>query len=289
MEMKTLQSFLVIAEEENITKAAGLLHLSQPTLSRQLKLLEDELGVSLFTRQHHRIQLTGAGMLFRQRAQDIVNLMAKTKIDLKRHQDIVGEVSIGCSELRSMTELATIMEAFCRKHPMVKFALHSGNNHDIKVWLDQGTIDVGLLLKPVDTGQYDFVELHQEEEWGVLVDEQSPFNRYSCIRPGDLVGTQVITILDTVVQKTLADWSGPYARQMANWARYNLTYNAAMLAQQTKGVVICLKLNQHFDHLRFIPLEPRLSLHSILAWRGQGLQSKATAAFVKMIQQRYSV
>lgn len=285
MDIRVLDYFLLTAREENITKAAELLHLTQPTLSRRLKALESELGVTLFERHHHSVSLTNEGLLFRRRAQDIVNMASRAQDELQASDELAGEIAIGCSELQSMSELAKMMGAFQRQHPLVRFALHSGNNEDIRAWLEQGTIDLGLLIEPVDTSRYESVALHQEEVWGILAHENSPFSKYDAIRPGDLVGTPVITILDTVVQKELVHWSGDYAKDMGNWARYNLLYNAAMLAQQNCGVVICLKLDQHFDHLRFVPLEPKLALHSLVAWRGQQPHSKATAAFIAAMQQ----
>lgn len=284
MDIRVLNYFLVTAGEKNITKAAELLHLTQPTLSRQLKSLEAELGVDLFIRAHHRIELTSDGILFQQRARDIVHLASKAQDELTQNQEVAGEISIGCSELQSMEELATIMGSFQKSHPLVNFALHSGNNNDIKTWIEQGVIDMGLLIEPVDSGQYESIKLHQAEEWGVLVHEESAFSKHSAIRPGDLVGTQVITILDTTVRQKLAEWSGEYAAQMVNWARYNLIYNAAMLAQQNQGVVLCLKLNQQFNNLKFIPLEPQLTLHSIIAWHGNRPRSKAVAAFIETLQ-----
>lgn len=286
MNIRVLEYFLLTAREENITKAAERLHLTQPTLSRQLQALEAELGVTLFERHHHSVSLTNEGLLFRRRAQDIVDMATRAKDELQQSDELAGEIAIGCSELQSMSELAQMMGAFQREHPLVRFALHSGNNEDIRTWLEQGTIDLGLLIEPVDTSRYESVRLHQEEIWGVLAHENSPFSQYDAIRPGDLVGTPVITILDTVVQKELARWSGKYAKNMGNWARYNLLYNAAMLAQQNCGVVICLKLDQQFDHLHFVPLEPQLTLHSLVAWRGQQPHSKATAAFIETMQSR---
>lgn len=284
MDIRVLNYFLLTAREENITRAAERLHLTQPTLSRQLKALELELGVSLFERHHHSVSLTNEGLLFRRRAQDIVDMATRAKDEVQSASEITGEIAIGCSELQSMAELAQIMGAFQHQHPLVRFALHSGNNEDIKTWLEQGIIDLGLLIEPVDATRYESVRLHQKETWGILAHEDSPFANYDAIHPGDLVGTPVITILDTVVQKELARWSGKYAKHMGNWARYNLLYNAAMLAQQNCGVVICLQLNQQFEHLRFIPLKPQLTLNSIVAWRGQQPHSKATEAFIDTLQ-----
>lgn len=285
MDIRVLNYFLITAREENITRAAALLHMTQPTLSRQLKGLETELNVALFKRSNHSIYLTREGLLFRQRAQDMVSILERARDELQENSELAGTISVGCGELHSMAELAQLMDDFQKQHPQVKFNLRSGNNQDIKGWVEQGVLDMGLLIEPVDIGKYDFVRMESQEEWGILAHEDSQFADYSAIRPGDLVGTRVITISDRVVQNELGNWSGKYAAQMQNKARYNLLYNAAMLAQQNNGVVICLKLNQRFAHLKYIPLEPKLTLNSVLAWRGQQPHSEAAKAFIAFAQQ----
>lgn len=271
-----------------MTRAAALLHMTQPTLSRQLKGLEAELQVELFRRSNHSIYLTREGLLFRQRAQDMVSILERARDELQEKQELAGTIAIGCSELHSMAELATLIDTFQEQHPQVKFNLRSGNNDDIKGWIEQGVLDLGLLIEPVEIGKYDFVHMASQEEWGILAHEDSKFASYDAIRPGDLVGTRVITIADRVVQNELANWSGDYAIKMKNKARYNLLYSAAMLAQQNHGVVICLRLNQTFDHLVFVPLKPALKLDSVLAWRGQQPHSVATKAFIDFVRQTKS-
>lgn len=286
MDLRVLNYFLMTAKEENVTRAAALLHVTQPTLSRQLKELEQELGVLLFQRRNHSMTLTREGALFRQRAQDIVNLMARTRADLQETQALTGSIAIGCSELQSMEEVADLMDTFQQCHPQVKFELHSGNTDDIKAWIDQGIIDLGLLIDPIELGQYDFIRMASKEEWGILAHEDSQFANYDAIQPGDLVGTPVITVLDKIGHDELTNWSGKYAARMGNSARYNLLYNAAMLAQHNHGIVVCLKLNQHFDHLKFIPLVPKLELRSALVWRAQQTRSRAAAEFVRFLREK---
>ncbi|MFC6323624.1 LysR family transcriptional regulator [Companilactobacillus baiquanensis] len=284
MDIRVLNYFLITAREENITKAASLLNLTQPTLSRQLKGLETELNVELFHRSNHSIYLTKEGLLFRQRAQDIVNIFEHTRDELQSTEELIGTIEIGCGELHSTAELAQLLDEFQELYPKVKFNLRSGNNNDIKGWIEQGVLDMGLLIEPVEIGKYDFVHMNSKEEWGILAHKKSKFSEFDAIRPGDLVGTKVITISDRIVQNELGNWSGKYAIQMENKARYNLLYSAAMLAQQNHGVVICLKTGQHFDDLKYIPLEPKLELNSVLAWRGQQPHSEATKAFIDFIR-----
>lgn len=167
MEIRVLKYFLLAAREENITRAAGLLHLTQPTLSRQLMQLEEELGVQLFRRSKHRIILTEDGMLLRRHAEEIVALAEKTKDDfLHKHEDLAGTISVGSGELRSSRFMASLIVGFQRKHPMVQFTIYSGNTDNIKERLDRGLLDIGLLQEPVDIAKYNFIRTPVREKWG---------------------------------------------------------------------------------------------------------------------------
>ena len=205
MDLRVLQYYLTAAREENITKAAQLLHITQPTLSRQLQQLEEELGVKLFQRSKHSICLTPEGLLFRRRAQEIISLAERAKDELSpTEEELSGEISIGCGELLSVEELSDIISAFQQEHPLVKFHLHSGYNDDLKEKIEQGTLDMGLLTEPVDIGKYQFVRMNQKEEWGILVHKDSPLAQLEVIRPENLSGTPIITTADTPIYRELA-------------------------------------------------------------------------------------
>ena len=149
MDIRILQYFLMVAREENITRAATILHITQPTLSRQLMQLEEELGAKLFVRSNHNVMLTDEGLLFRRRAQDIISIMEKAKGELSQTDDTLsGIISIGCGELHSVKELAEMMAAFQLQYPLVKFELYSGRNEDLQERLEQGTLDMALFLEP---------------------------------------------------------------------------------------------------------------------------------------------
>lgn len=282
MDIRVLNYFLMVAREENITKAAQFLHITQPTLSRQLQQLEDELGVKLFRRSNHSIYLTSEGLLFRRRAQELSDLAQKAKDELSQPQEeLTGEVSIGCGELKSIAELLTIMDAFNREHPLVKFHLHSGYNNDIKEWVEQGTLDLGLLVEPVDIGRYAFVRMKEKEEWGVLVRRDSPLAGKDCIHPGDLLGTPLITTRDEAIHKELASWSGDYAGQMEPLMTYNLLYNAAAAVRQGMGAAVCLHLDCQYKDLVFVPMRPKLELSSVLAWKEGQTFSRTVSTFIQ--------
>ncbi len=285
MDLRVLNYFLMVAREGNITKAAQLLHISQPTLSRQLMQLEEELSVKLFQRGKHNVYLTSEGTLFRRRAQEIINLANKAKSELTQEdENLSGTISLGCGELLSMNEIAEMMAAFNEQYPFVKFQLHSAFNNDIKEQIEQGILDLGLLVEPVDISKYDFIRMRTQESWGVLVKDESELAQKGVVRPSDLVGVPLITTNDELMYNELASWAGNYAKEIESAATYNLLYNAAAFLKKKGGAVVCLNLDSSYNGLCFLPLIPALKLNSVLVWKDRQSFSKATAAFIQFIK-----
>lgn len=286
MDMRVLQYFLMTAREENVTRAAQLLHITQPTLSRQLAQLEDELGVELFHRGKHNVYLTDEGLLFRRRAQELLDLANRARGELRQtEEELSGTVIIGSGEFLSVDELAEMIAAFQKEHPLVHFDLRSGNNQNIIDWIERGMLDMGLLLEPVDVRKFDFVRMKQTEEWGVLVRKDSPLASHDVIRPGELCGTPVITVDDEAVHNELASWSGDFAAGMSSDVTYNLLYNAAMVVRRKGTAAVCIRLNCDYPDLKFIPLEPKLTLHTVLTWKEHQPFSKTVLAFVRFLKE----
>ncbi|WP_302558068.1 LysR family transcriptional regulator [Holdemania filiformis] len=286
MDIRVLEYFLVTAQEENITKAAQRLHLTQPTLSRQLKQLEDELGTILFQRTNHSVLLTNEGILFRRRAQDIVALTEKARSEVAHNKhEWTGIISIGCGELRAVRELAVWINRFQERFPLVKFDLFSGSSEEIQVKMEEGSLDLGLFLMPFYRSQYTSLRMQTEERWGVLLHEEHPLTSQKAIRPGDLIGTKVVTIhIDTPVHAELAKWSGESASKMDFSTNYNVLSNAAVIAREQKGAVICLEPDCSYESMYFLPLEPELKVGSVLAWKEISC-SKLTKAFLEFIKE----
>ena len=286
MDLRVLSYFLVVAREENITKAAEVLNLTQPTLSRQLKQLEEELGVSLFKRGKHNISLTEEGMIFRRRAQELVSFADKIKKEVSTaSSEMTGEISIGCNETESMNTLSSLIAQFRNGHPLVSFHLRSGNNADIREYLEQGLIDIGLLTEPVDATKFRYVRLPHKEQWGILVRTDSEFAGVDGVTNRDLAGVPMITIQDETIHSELTLWAGKYAKKMLPIAHYNLLSAAASLVRETGGVVVCSRPNAIYEGIIFVPLSPKLELSSILAWKDDQKFSKAAAAFIDDIQE----
>ena len=289
MEIRVLKYFLLVAREENITKAANLLHLTQPTLSRQLMQLEEELGVQLFRRSKHHIILTEEGMLLRRRAEEIVALADKTKDDLQhREEQLEGTIAVGSGELQSSSFLTKLLTAFQEKNPLVRFAIYSGNSDNIKERIERGLLDVGLLQEPVDISKYSFVRTPGREQWGVLVHEDSELASKESVSPAELASVPLILPERESVQNELFNWFGSYAESLQITATGNLLYNLASLARASGGSVLTLNLDCNYEGLRFIPLSPPLESNTVLVWKKTQTFSTAAAAFIEFSEKYIS-
>ncbi len=285
MELRVLNYFLAIAREENFTKAAQQLHVTQPTLSRQIADLERELGVKLFVRSNHNIILTEDGMILKRRAQEILSLADKTKRDfLQKDEVLSGTISIGSGEFRSTKYLAKIIAAFHKKYPDVKYEIYSGNAGNIRDYIERGFLDIGLMSEPIDVRKYNFVNMPINEQWGVFVPDSFPLSQKERISPKDLAGMSVITATGDFNQSRIGKWLGDYKDQVEITATANLPYNEAVLVQENMGVMLSIKLNCTYENLRFIPLSPILEVSTALAWKKEQIFSTATSEFIDFSQ-----
>lgn len=281
MELRVLNYFLAVAREENFTKAAQQLHLTQPTLSRQIADLEQELGVKLFVRSNHNIILTEDGMILKRRAQEILSLADKTKRDfLQKDEALSGTISIGSGEFLSTRCLTDCIAQFRQKYPLVRYEFYSGNAENIRDRIERGLLDIGLMSEPIDIRKYEFISMPIQEEWGALVREDSSLIGKEFIVPQDLVGIPLILPLGDFAQSNIGKWFGEYATQIDIITKGNLLYNEAMMAQSNIGAVIGIKLNCNYDGLRFIPLKPALKIDTALAWKKEQIFSATTSAFI---------
>ena len=285
MELRVLKYFLVVAREENITRAAQLLHITQPTLSRQLMQLEEELGVQLFRRSKYRIILTDDGMLLRRRAQEIVDLAEKTERELQRQEEeLSGEIAIGCGETNSMSFLSECIASFRREHPAVGFSIYSATADDIKDRLEKGLLDLGLLAEPVEIGRYDFIRMPREDVWGVLVRRDSHLAALERVTPEDLIGTPLLMSRRQQVKDELASWFGDCFQRIELAGTFNLILNAANMVLHGVGAALGFYLADISEELRFIPLSPELRTGTVLVWKKDQAYSNAASAFLREVR-----
>lgn len=179
------------------------------------------------------------------------------------------------------------MAGFQNRYPRVKFELYSGSNEDIQERIEKGTLDIGLFLEPFHLARYETLPMHTKERRGVLLHREAPLAVQDTIYPGDLVGTLVMTIhVDTPAHQELSQWSGDFAKEMDFSANYNVLHNAVIVARERKGAVICLEQDCHYDDMKFLPLEPELSVGSVLAWKEGRIASRAAKAFLQFLQHK---
>lgn len=291
MELRVLRYFLMVAREENITKAAEILHITQPTLSRQLMQLEEELGSQLFVRGKNRIQLTEDGMLLRRRAEDIIDLADKTEKEfLEREETISGDIFLGAGETYHIHQLAKVMKRFHEQYPQVKYHMHSGNADDIKEQIDKGLIDIGLLTEPVQIEKYDFIRLPGKEVWGVLIRKDHPLSQKEALTPEDLKDIPLIISKRNMVQNEIANWFGTHFDKLDIVSTYNLIYNAMVMAEEGIGSVVCFdKLVNLLEDspLCFKPLSPRLETGTVIVWKKHQIFSGAASAFINELKETF--
>ena len=283
MEVRVLSYFLTVAKEENISRAADILHITQPTLSRQLSELEEELGVKLLTRGKRKTTLTEAGMLLRKRAEEITTLAEKTKQEFKQSDSLIaGDIYIGCGETYAMHRLAKIAKKLQYTYPQMHYHLFSAKDDDVIDRLEKGLLDFGVLVEPSDIKQYNFLELPDADTWGLLMRKDSPLSNKTEIMAQDLWDVPLIVSQQALATHELFHWLKKEHEKLNIVATYNLLYNASLMVEEGLGYALCL------DHLIytgkdsplcFRPLSPQLKAHVYLIWRQHNFLSKAAALF----------
>lgn len=287
MELRTLRYFLTVAEEENITHAADILHITQPTLSRQMMDLEKELGTTLMIRGKSGLTLTGDGLFLKQRTEEIIELADRLEQAFaERNTYVSGVISIGATEAVGSRLFARLIREFSNKYPQIKFKLYNEMADYIKDSIDKGLIDVGLLLEPIDTAKYDFVRLSQKETWGVLMRDDHPLAGNTSITPEDIAEYPLILPLRERPRREIIDWMKREEKDLNIPVSYTLLSNAALLVEEGMGCAFCLDgalAIRRSPHLRFIPIYPEHTTHSILMWKKNHLFSSATSLFIQEI------
>lgn len=289
MEVRLLTYFLAVANEGTVTRAAESLHITQPTLSRQLAQLERELGVQLFERGSRHVALTEEGRLLRARAREIIELVEKTENEVaRRSQELEGVVVVGTGETVTFNKVADLFEGFRRVHPGVTFDLYTATADLIKERMDAGLVDVGLLLEPVGKERYGYVRCGVEERWVVAMRPDDPLAALDSVGADDLVGLPLVLPRRADVRSELASWFGDSYDRMSVAFTNNLSANSLVLAQRGLGYPLVIEgLLPLWDASLIVyrPLRPALRTTSVLAWKRDGNPSRAAAAFIAYAQE----
>lgn len=293
MEFRVLRYFLTVAREGSITGAANSLHLTQPTLSRQLQDLEKELGQKLLIRGKHKITLTPEGMVLRKRAEEIVDMVEKTEAEFSSINDVVGgDIYIGSGETDSMKYIARVIKDIQDEYPNVKFHLYSGNAEDVIEKLDKGLLDFGVLIQPIDLSKYDNISLPEKDLWGVLMLKSSPLARKEFVTLEDLVSVPILASRQMSkkysAESGFLDWFGDAFEHLNIAVTYNLVYNAAIMVKAGIGYAVTLDklVNTTGDSdLCFRPLKPKLESGLDIVWKKYQVFSPAAKLFLEKLSE----
>lgn len=285
MELRTLRYFLEIADCGNITKAAQRLHITQPTLSRQMRELEEELGVQLFERKSHSISLTKDGERLKKRAEDLVTLADRTLQEFAGgKEEISGTITIGGSVFKSSRYLAHVIADFQRQYPEVRFVLPAGNYDTIREKIDAGLVDFGVFMRPVDIEQYGTITLPDREIWGARVPSDSPVAKKKVFRREDLTGKRIITPQRGRLQSGLLEWLHIDGKGAPFSILCDEQPMVAALVREGAGISLDIDLGIPYEGLAFLPLDPPLEQETALCWRKGTPLSPQAAAFLSFLR-----
>lgn len=284
MELRVLQYFLAVTREQSISGAAEFLHLSQPTLSRQLRELEEELGKQLFVRGNRKITLTEDGMLLRRRAEEITDLVKKTEEEISLSDEIIGgDIHIGTGETDAVRLIIHAAKKLRRNYPQIHYHIVSGDGCDIMERLDKGLIDFGLVFGPVDMTKYEYLAFPVEDIWGVLMQRNSPLSKKESIRADELWDKPLILSRQIACSGIMENWLQHPLSTLDIVARYNLVYNASLMVDEGLGYALCLDklINMTGESkLCFRPLEPTLKMNLNMVWKKYQIFSKPAEKFL---------
>ena len=289
MELRVLRYFLAVAREQSITAAAETLHITQPTLSKQLRELEEELGKKLFTRGNRKITLTEEGMFLRKRAQEIVELADKTEATFAAGVGSVsGDIFIGSGETGAVRYLGRTLYKMRSRYPGVRFHLFSGNGEDVSDRLDKGLIDFALFVGMTDLKKYDYLKLPYRHRWGLILRRDDPLAAHEAVTPEMLMNVPILCSRQALIQNELSGWLGRPFEELNPAGTYNLIYNAAIMVEEGLGCAVCIdKLldTSGESAVCFRPFEPAIDAELFIAWKKYQFFSAAAGKFLEMLQQ----
>lgn len=289
MEIRVLKYFLAIAREQNISKAAEILHLSQPTLSRQIKDMEDELGKQLLIRGNRKITLTTEGIILRKRAEEIVSLVEKAENEITfSDKTVCGDICIGTGETDAVRVVANAAKELNKQYPHIHYHFISGDSVDIIEKLDDGLIDFAILLGPVDISKYNHINLPMKDNWGVLMRKDCLLADKKYIKPEDLWDKPLIVSRQAIQGPALTSWLKKEISQLNIIASYNLVYNASLMVEEGLGYALCLDKIINVtgnSKLYFKPFEPTLEIGMTIIWKKYQVFTKASEKFLEKLKE----
>lgn len=288
MNIRVLRYFIEIVRLGNITRAAHSLHVSQPSLSRQIKELEVTLGVTHFERGHQEIKLTEEGYYLYERAQEIIALVDKTSQHLQSHEVISGTLSIGAGESAALQPLMEVVSDILRDYPDVRVNLTSGDATTIRQMVDQGNLEFGVVMGHEVLTNYNSLKLPSANRWGILMRQDSPLAQKEVIKPEDLIGQQLLTSIQSRSQDVFRSWAGELINHYHFVGEYNLLYNAELLVQTGACVALAYEglADMHSQQLAFRRLSPTVADDNTLIWAQDRQLPHVGELFLQLLKTR---
>lgn len=290
MELRVLRYFLEIAREENVTHAAQRLHISQPTLSRQIKELEDELGKKLFIRSNYSIKLTEEGMLLRKRAEDILDMADKTLAEFKSLNEINGgDIHIGCAESNGIAPFIRIIQSLQKQYPRIRYHFYSSGTEAVNERLDRGLLDFAIIVQEVDPLKYNYLKIPASDQWGLIMRKDSPLAQHSCIHLQDLIDIPLI-LSRQAMKEEMPRWFGEMQDKLHIVGTYDLLFNTSVMVREGFGYVLGfngLVYTGSDSDLCFRPLEPELISPMYIVWKKYHMFSPVAALLYKELKKAF--
>ncbi|MDT2639474.1 LysR family transcriptional regulator [Enterococcus dongliensis] len=272
MEIRLLRYFWTVAQEGNISRAAKLLNLTQPTLSRQIRELEEQVGVPLFHREKNHLSLLPEGLFLKERAEEILHLSDKLDhtFSEKKKTQLTGMITIGCVEADNSDTVAMMLEEMISDYPTVHFNLVTGTSDDISDQLEKGLLDLAVLLDPVGLENVKSLKLPREEKWGFLVSKELFISSKSYLTPEDIQGLPLLCSNRKEVQELLTAWANCSYNQLNIVGNFNLIFNVSALVENKVGAALTIEgavMNRRSASTEFIPLDPEVKTNCLLVWK----------------------
>lgn len=293
MELRVLQYFLAVAREQSISGAAESLYLSQPTLSRQLKELEEKLGKQLFIRGNRRITLTEEGMILRKRAEEIMELVRKAEDEISLSDDVIaGDITVGAGETDGVRLLAKAAQSLQEKYPLIHLHIFSGDKSTITEQLDRGLIDYGLVFGEVDTARYEYIKVPSNDIWGVLMRQDAQLAEKESITAEDLIDQPLIISRQASQNQEFREFFPCEQEKLNIVGTYNLLFNGSLMVDEGMGYAICfdkiINVSEN-SNLCFRPLEPTLKSDMSIVWKKYQVFTKAAEKFLSQLQNEFQI
>ncbi|ACN83143.1 LysR family transcriptional regulator [Brachyspira hyodysenteriae] len=294
MDIKSLKYFLTAAREGSITKAANSLNLTQPNLSRQINNLEKEIGKKLFIRSNYSIKLTSDGILLKKRAEEIIDMIDKTRKEFQSSEDIIaGDIYIGSAETYYIKLIANIIKNLRKSHPNIIYHIHSGAYSEITEKLDKGLLDFGILIGNIDSSKYDYIDIPYKEVYGLLMRKDSHLSKNKFIEKNDLFDIPIICpkiFFNNKIQTSkFNEWIGNDFDKLNIILTYNLIYNAALMVEEGIGYALTIdKLvnTTNTSDLCFVYLKPKLEIELRVVWKKNQVFSEASKVFLNKLKEK---